>query len=145
MCKIDSQWEAAVLCDDLEGWDGGDGREAQEGRAIVYIQLIHFVVQQKLAKHCKANTLHPPPKKILHATTEVKDLCAATKTRHSQISQYKHFFLRYSYDNIHGKAYWPNAGPISFPLRTGPSTIHGRWKCQPEPTRKHNDKEHAAF
>ena len=31
MCKIDSQWEAAikhrelssVLCDDLEGWDGG--------------------------------------------------------------------------------------------------------------------------
>ena len=73
MCTIDSQWEAAMLCDDLEEWDGGDGREAQEGRAIVYIQLIHFVVQQKLTKRCKANTLPPSPEQILHATTEAKD------------------------------------------------------------------------
>ena len=37
ICKIDSWWEVAVqhrepslmLCDDLEGWDGG-GEEAQE-------------------------------------------------------------------------------------------------------------------
>ena len=73
MCKIDSQWKAAVLCDDLEEWDGGDKREAQEGRAIVYIQLIHFVVQQKLTKHCKANTLPPSPEQILPAKTEAKD------------------------------------------------------------------------
>ena len=43
ICKIDSQWEFAVwlrelkqgFCINLEGGDsGGDGREAQEGRAI---------------------------------------------------------------------------------------------------------------
>ena len=41
MCKIDSQWEAAIwrrelssgLCDDLEGWHGR-GKEAQEGGDI---------------------------------------------------------------------------------------------------------------
>ena len=47
-----------MLCDDLEGGDGEDGREAQEGGCMgiyVYIQLIHFVVQQKLTQqHCKA-------------------------------------------------------------------------------------------
>ena len=47
-----------MLCDDLEGWDKEDGREAQEGGCMgiyVYIQLIHFVVQQKLTQqHCKA-------------------------------------------------------------------------------------------
>ena len=46
-----------MLCDDLEGWDREDGREAQEGGDMgiyVYLQLIHFVVQQKLAQHCKA-------------------------------------------------------------------------------------------
>ena len=45
MCKIDSQWEAAIwrrelssgLCDDLEGWHGR-GKEAQEGGDIcIYI------------------------------------------------------------------------------------------------------------
>jgi len=38
MCKTDSRWEGSVylrelssaLCDDLEGWDGRDGREVQE-------------------------------------------------------------------------------------------------------------------
>ena len=61
-CKIDSQWEAAVqhrdlrdlnlvLCDHLEGWDGGwTGREAQEG----HIQLAHIVVWQKPAQYGKA-------------------------------------------------------------------------------------------
>jgi len=34
------------------GWGCGGGREAQEGR--VYVELIHFVVQQKLIQHCKA-------------------------------------------------------------------------------------------
>ena len=57
MCKIDSSWEAVVqhrevslvLCDDLEGWDGEGGKEAQEGgdmQTYVCIQLVHFVVQQ---------------------------------------------------------------------------------------------------
>lgn len=32
-----------VLLDDLEGWDGG-WREVPE---VVYIWLIHFVIQQK--------------------------------------------------------------------------------------------------
>ena len=46
-----------MLCDDLEGWDRKDGREAQEGGDMgiyVYLYLIHFIVQQKLTKHCKA-------------------------------------------------------------------------------------------
>ena len=64
-CKIDSQWEAAaqhreissVLCDHLEGWDRDGGRETQEGGDMgiyVYVQLIHFVIKQKLTHHCKA-------------------------------------------------------------------------------------------
>ena len=64
-CEIDSQWEAAaqhreislVLCDHLEGWDREGGREMQEGddmRIYVYVQLIHFVMQQKLKQRCKA-------------------------------------------------------------------------------------------
>ena len=46
-----------MLCDHLEGWDREGGREKQEGRDMgiyVYIQLINFVVQQKLTQHCKA-------------------------------------------------------------------------------------------
>ena len=47
-----------VLCDDLEGWDGGrvPGRSKREG-THVYIKLIHFIVQQKLTQHYKAITL----------------------------------------------------------------------------------------
>ena len=63
--KIDSQWEAAtqqkeissVLCDHLEGWDKESRRKTQEGGDMgiyVYIQLIHFVIKQKLTHHCKA-------------------------------------------------------------------------------------------
>ena len=46
-----------MLCDDLEGWDREDGREAQEGGDMgtyVCIWLIHFVVQQKLTQYCEA-------------------------------------------------------------------------------------------
>ena len=46
-----------MLCDDQEGWDRYDGREAQEGGDMgiyVYVQLIHFVIKQKLTQHCKA-------------------------------------------------------------------------------------------
>ena len=46
-----------MLCDDLEGWDREDGREAQEGGDMgtrVCIQLIRFVVQQKLTQYCEA-------------------------------------------------------------------------------------------
>ena len=44
-----------VLCDILEGCDGGwvGGRFKREG-IYVYILLIHFVVQQKPTQHCKA-------------------------------------------------------------------------------------------
>ena len=59
MCKIESQWEAAVqhrelssvFCDDLEGWVGVGGRSKREG-ICMYRQLIHVVVQQKLIQHC---------------------------------------------------------------------------------------------
>ena len=38
--------------------DGGSEREAQEGRDIcIYIQMIHFVIQQKLIQHYKATIL----------------------------------------------------------------------------------------
>ena len=46
-----------MLCDDLEGWDREGRRETQEGGDMgiyVYIQLIHFILQQKLTQHCKA-------------------------------------------------------------------------------------------
>ena len=49
-CKIGNSWE-------VEGWDREGGREMQEGGDMgiyVYVQLIHFVIQQKLTHHCKA-------------------------------------------------------------------------------------------
>ena len=40
-------------------WNGDrDGREVTKGRIYVYSQLIHMVVQKKLAQHCKAVILH---------------------------------------------------------------------------------------
>ena len=41
-----------MLCDDLEGKSGEEGRLKREG-LYVYIRLIHFVVQQKLTQHGK--------------------------------------------------------------------------------------------
>ena len=47
-----------MFCDDLDEWDGGDGREVPEGRDIyIYLLLIHVIVQQKLTQHCKSITL----------------------------------------------------------------------------------------
>ena len=46
-----------MLCVHPEGWDGEGGREAPEGEDMaiyVYIELIHFVVQQKLTQYCEA-------------------------------------------------------------------------------------------
>ena len=46
-----------MLCDHLEGWDKEGVRETQEGGDIdiyVNVQLIHFVIQQKLTQQCKA-------------------------------------------------------------------------------------------
>ena len=45
-----------MLCDDLKGWDREGGRKMQEGGDMgiyVYVELIHFIVQQKLTQHCK--------------------------------------------------------------------------------------------
>ena len=44
-----------MLCGDLEGRDGvGVGGRLTRKGIYVYIQQIHFVVQQKLTQHCKA-------------------------------------------------------------------------------------------
>ena len=44
-----------MLCDHLEGWEREGGREAEEGGDMgIYVQLIHFVIKQKLTHHCKA-------------------------------------------------------------------------------------------
>ena len=45
-----------MLRDHLEGWDREGGREMQEEGDMglyVYVQLIHFVIKQKLTHHCK--------------------------------------------------------------------------------------------
>ena len=44
---------SSVLCDDLEGWDGGGWERNLRGRGYMYIQLI-FIVELKLTHHCKA-------------------------------------------------------------------------------------------
>ena len=44
-----------VLCYDLEGRAAGEkGRRLKREGIYVYLQLIHFVIQQKLMQHCKA-------------------------------------------------------------------------------------------
>ena len=51
-----AQGDQLSACDHLEGWDREGGRETQEGGDMgiyVYVQLIHFVIQQKLTHHCK--------------------------------------------------------------------------------------------
>ena len=55
-----------VLCDDLEGWDGGgvEGRLKRKG-IYVYLQLIHFILQQKLIQYFKAIILQLKKKKQL--------------------------------------------------------------------------------
>ena len=47
-----------MFCDDLGGWDGGSGKDAQGEGIYVYIELIDFVVQQKLTQHSKTIILH---------------------------------------------------------------------------------------
>ena len=39
-----------MLCDDLEGWDGGLGGKLKREEIYVFLRLIHVVVQQKLAQ-----------------------------------------------------------------------------------------------
>ena len=49
-----------MLCDDLEGWDGGEQDRLKRTGICVYVWLILFIVQQKLTQHCKASILLPP-------------------------------------------------------------------------------------
>ena len=46
-----------MLCDDLEGWDGGMGGRVKREWIYVYLWLIHTVVQQKPTQHRKATIL----------------------------------------------------------------------------------------
>ena len=66
-----------MLCDDLVGWDGGGGRETQEG-GDVCLWLIH-VVPQKLTQHCKIIILQF--KKIFHVLYGRKVLFFKKSTR----------------------------------------------------------------
>ena len=45
-----------MLCDDLEGgMEGGRvGRRLMREGIYAYMELVHFVSQQKLSQHCKA-------------------------------------------------------------------------------------------
>ena len=52
-----------MLCDDLDGWDGVMGGGLKREGIYVYIQLIHFVVQQKLTQHCNTIVLQLKKKK----------------------------------------------------------------------------------
>ena len=48
-----------MLCDDLEGRNVGEEREALEGGGV-YISVIHFAIhllKQELTQHCKSMTL----------------------------------------------------------------------------------------
>ena len=52
-----STGRSALLCVHLDGWDRECGRDTQDGGDMgmyVYVQLIHFVIKQKLTLHCKA-------------------------------------------------------------------------------------------
>ena len=40
---------------------GGSGREVQVGQGICVVELIPFVVQQKLTRHCEAIIPSPSP------------------------------------------------------------------------------------
>ena len=42
-----------MLCDNLEGWDGGGGMEVPEGGDICALMLIHIAVWIKPTQHCK--------------------------------------------------------------------------------------------
>ena len=68
------------LSDDLEGWDGGIGRLKKEG-IYVYIQLIHIVVQQKLAPYCKAIILQQKLNKIKRVTLNYQFLMDQIRER----------------------------------------------------------------
>jgi len=46
-----------VLCDDLDAWDEGGGRETQKGGDMCIYIDDSFIVQQKLTQHGKAITL----------------------------------------------------------------------------------------
>ena len=73
-----------MLCDDLEGWDREDGREAQEGgdtRTCVCIWLVRFVVQQKLTQYCEAVILQYRAKPKKKASEKVKVLSVSGKTK----------------------------------------------------------------
>ena len=62
MCKIASQWEPAIqhrtlsslLAGDLGGWERGVGERFTCIHIADILQLIHFIVQQKLTQPCKA-------------------------------------------------------------------------------------------
>ena len=52
-----------MLCDDLEGWDGGmEGDSVGKGSMYAYSRY-HVVLQQNLTQHCKAIILQLTIKK----------------------------------------------------------------------------------
>ena len=55
-----------MLCEDLEGWDGGGGREDQGGgdTCILLADSLHCTA--KLTQHCKAIILKQNSRKEVH-------------------------------------------------------------------------------
>ena len=55
-----------MLCEDLEGWDGGGGREVQGGgdTCILLADSLHCTA--KLTQHCKAIILKQNSRKEVH-------------------------------------------------------------------------------
>ena len=55
MLRLNLAGLPTVLGDDIaSGIGGGVGEESKREGICVYIELIHFIVQQKLSQHCKA-------------------------------------------------------------------------------------------
>ena len=57
------------------------GEGAQEEGVSVYIQLTHLILQQKLARHCKATIYHPPQKKKIGDSPNTKKSLNSEQTK----------------------------------------------------------------
>ena len=56
-----------MVCDDLDGWDGGNGGPSRRRGGGICIHIaIHFTVQQELTQHDKAIIFQFKKRVVLH-------------------------------------------------------------------------------